>query len=89
MADMERDETFEKVCALIASSLDVKAEQVQPEASFLDDLGADSLDIVELVMQIERDFNIEIPDEQAEKISTVQDAVDYVRGELSRLGKQA
>ena len=68
-----------KVKDLIAQSLGVRMEDIRPSASFIDDLGADSLDIVELVMLIEKEFNIEIPDEDAEKISTVQDAIDYIR----------
>ena len=67
-----------RVTNLIAESLGVAASEVVPGASFIDDLGADSLDIVELVMAIEKEFNIEIPDEDAEKIATVQDAVEYI-----------
>jgi len=67
-----------KVVDLICQNLGVSADEIVPDASFIDDLGADSLDIVELVMLIEREFDIEIPDEDAEKISTVQDAIDYI-----------
>jgi len=63
---------------LVAQQLDVDAAQVTMEARFLDDLGADSLDLVELVMAIEEEFEVEIPDEEAEKIVTVGDAVAYV-----------
>ena len=63
---------------IVAQQLDVTAEQVTKEARFIDDLGADSLDIVELVMTIEEEFGIEIPDEAAEKIATVSDAIAYV-----------
>ncbi|MDP6933935.1 MAG: acyl carrier protein, partial [Myxococcota bacterium] len=63
---------------LIAQSLGVGEDEIVPDASFIDDLGADSLDIVELVMLIEKEFDIEIPDEDAEKISTVQHAIDYI-----------
>ncbi len=72
----------DKVKSLIVQSLGVSAEEINPDASFIDDLGADSLDIVELVMMIEKEFDIEIPDEDAEKISTVQDAVDYIKEAL-------
>ena len=67
-----------KVRDIIAEGLDVKRSEVVPSASFIDDLNADSLDIVELVMGIEQDFSIEIPDDEAEKIRTVQDAIDYI-----------
>lgn len=70
--------TAEKVKGIIVEQLGVEANEVTPEASFTDDLGADSLDIVELVMAFEEEFGIEIPDEEAEKISTVRDAVDYI-----------
>ncbi|KIE94303.1 putative acyl carrier protein [Actinobacillus pleuropneumoniae] len=63
---------------MIVDQLGVKAEDVKPEASFIEDLGADSLDTVELVMALEEEFDIEIPDEEAEKITTVQSAIDYV-----------
>ena len=68
----------EKVKSIIVEQLGVDANEVTPEASFVDDLGADSLDTVELVMAFEEAFNIEIPDEAAEKISKVQEAVDYI-----------
>ena len=89
MADMETHKTFERVRSLIASSLDKKLDEIQPGSSFLGDLGADSLDIVELVMLIEREFDIEIPDDRAEKIETVGDAVEYVSSELKRLKRSA
>jgi len=73
-----KDEVVTRVTALIRDSLGVSDGEIAPDSSFIDDLGADSLDIVELVMLIEKDFDIEIPDEDAEKISTVQDAVDYI-----------
>ena len=66
-----------KVMKIIEEQLGVDPERVKPESSFIDDLGADSLDIVELVMAMEEEFEIEIPDEDAEKITTVQNAVDY------------
>ena len=69
----------ERVKKIIVEQLGVKEEDVKPEASFLEDLGADSLDTVELVMALEEEFDIEIPDEEAEKITTVQSAIDYVQ----------
>jgi len=77
------EEVVAKVNDLITQSLGVSADEIVPDASFIDDLGADSLDIVELVMLIEKEFDIEIPDEDAEKISTVQDAVDYINAHNS------
>ena len=71
-------ETLEKVKEIIVEKLGVSAEEVTPEAIFIDDLGADSLDTVELVMAFEEEFSIEIPDEDAEKILTVNDAVEYI-----------
>ncbi|MBU1006160.1 MAG: acyl carrier protein [Candidatus Omnitrophica bacterium] len=68
----------EKVKSIIAEQLGVKPEEVVPEASFIDDLGADSLDTVELVMALEEEFGVEIPDEDAEKIATVGDAIKYI-----------
>ena len=73
-----REEIAQKARELIAESLGVSPDEIRSESSFIDDLGADSLDIVELVMEIEKQFELEIPDEEAEKISTVQDAVDYI-----------
>ncbi|HIV02917.1 MAG TPA: acyl carrier protein [Candidatus Aphodoplasma excrementigallinarum] len=69
---------FDKVKAIIVDQLGVEEDAVKMEASFLDDLGADSLDIVELIMALEEEFDIEIPDEEAEKITTVGDAVNYI-----------
>ena len=68
----------DKITEIIVEQLGVKAEEVTPEASFVDDLGADSLDTVELVMALEEEFGIEIPDEDAEKIQTVGDAIKYI-----------
>ncbi|HMV40568.1 acyl carrier protein [Plasticicumulans sp.] len=68
----------ERVKKIIMEQLDVKEEDVTSDASFVDDLGADSLDTVELVMALEEEFECEIPDEDAEKITTVQQAIDYV-----------
>jgi acyl carrier protein len=69
----------EKVKNVIIEQLGVSADEVVPEASFVDDLGADSLDLVELVMVLEEEFGQEIPDEAAEKIQTVQDAISYIQ----------
>ncbi|HTR03323.1 MAG TPA: acyl carrier protein [Thermoanaerobaculia bacterium] len=74
----------EKVKSIIVEQLGVDANEVTPEASFVDDLGADSLDTVELVMAFEEAFNIEIPDEAAEKIQKVKDAVDYIEKNSSK-----
>ncbi|AEP29845.1 MULTISPECIES: acyl carrier protein [Glaciecola] len=68
----------ERVRKIIIEQLGVKEEEVKSEASFVDDLGADSLDTVELVMALEEEFDTEIPDEEAEKITTVQSAIDYI-----------
>ncbi len=73
-----KEEVVAKVGDLISQSLGVSPDEIVSSASFIDDLGADSLDIVELVMLIEKEFDIEIPDEDAEKISTVQHAIDYI-----------
>lgn len=69
----------EKVTDLIVEQLGVAKDEAVATASFIDDLGADSLDIVELVMSLEEEFDIEIPDEDAEKIQTIGDAIDYVK----------
>ena len=68
----------DRVRKIVAEQLGVKEEEVKAEASFVDDLGADSLDTVELVMALEEEFETEIPDEEAEKIGTVQDAIAYI-----------
>lgn len=74
----KQKEITEKVKQIISEQLGVEEAEVTPSASFVDDLGADSLDTVELVMALEEHFDIEIPDEDAEKIRTVQDAIDYI-----------
>ena len=74
----------ERVKKIVAEQLSVSAEQVTGEASFVDDLGADSLDTVELVMALEEEFEIDIPDEVAEKIMTVQDAIDHIKAHLNQ-----
>ncbi len=68
----------ERVAKIVVEQLGVKEEEVKPKASFVDELGADSLDTVELVMALEEEFGTEIPDEEAEKITTVQSAIDYI-----------
>ena len=73
--------TEEQVKNIVAEQLGVKEEEVKKESSFVDDLGADSLDTVELVMALEEEFEIEIPDEEAEKITTVQLAIDYINAQ--------
>lgn len=70
----------QRVKKIVAEQLGVKEEEIKNESSFVDDLGADSLDTVELVMALEEEFETEIPDEEAEKITTVQQAIDYVTG---------
>jgi len=70
---------FEKVKKIIVEQLGVEEDEVTLESSFIDDLGADSLDIVELIMALEEEFDLEIPDSEAEKISTVGDAVEYIK----------
>ena len=73
---------FERIQAIIADKLSIDEGSVTMEASFIDDLNADSLDIVELIMGFETEFDIEIPDEQAEEMVTVGDAVDYIKANL-------
>ena len=73
-----------KVKKIIMDQLDVSEDEVTPQASFVDDLGADSLDTVEMVMAFEEEFSIEIPDEDAEKIKTVQDSIDYIQKKLGK-----
>ena len=72
----------ERVKEIVANQLGVEPNEVVPEASFVDDLGADSLDLVELIMAMEEEFGIEVPDEDAEKIRTVQDTIDYLRDHI-------
>ncbi|HYQ90975.1 MAG TPA: acyl carrier protein [Candidatus Competibacteraceae bacterium] len=79
---MSNDSIEERVKKIIIEQLGVKPEQVTNDASFVEDLGADSLDTVELVMALEEEFECEIPDEDAEKITTVQQAIDYIKAHL-------
>jgi len=76
---MEREDIFEKVKAVVVDQLNVEEDEVVEDASFIDDLGADSLGIVELVMALEEEFGLSIPDEDAESIKTVGDAVSYIQ----------
>ena len=76
---MSSEEIFDKVKEIIVEQLGVAENDVNQEASFIDDLGADSLDIVELIMALEEEFDIEIPDADAEKVVTVGDVVDYIK----------
>lgn len=73
------EEIAERVKSIIVDQLGVSAEEVTPEASFIEDLGADSLDIVELIMALEEEYDMEIPDEDAEKIQTVNDVLSYIQ----------
>ena len=74
----------ERVKQIIVEQLGVDEAEVTPTASFVDDLGADSLDLVELIMAFEEAFDLDIPDEEAEKIATVKDAIDYIEGKLAK-----
>lgn len=80
---MSQQEIFEKVKEIVAEQLEVDPSTIKPESDFIADLGADSLDIVELVMALEEGFEIEIPDEAAEGITKVQDAVDYISNQVA------
>lgn len=80
---MSQEDIFSQVKKIVTEQLEVEGEKVTPSASFAEDLGADSLDTVELVMALEENFDIEIPDEAAEKITTVQEAVDYIESQVA------
>ncbi len=79
---MTEEEVFAKVKTLVAKQLSIEEKEITPEASFLDDLGADSLDTVELIMSFEEEFDIEIPDEDAEQIRKVQDVLDFIKNKV-------
>lgn len=74
----------ERVRKIVAEQLGVKEDELKDSASFVDDLGADSLDTVELVMALEEEFETEIPDEEAEKITTIQEAIDYIESNINK-----
>jgi len=78
-----QEDIFNKVQKIVSEQLSVDSAEVKPEASFSNDLGADSLDTVELVMALEEEFNVEIPDEAAEGITTVQDAVNFIKDKVA------
>ena len=79
---MSNDSVFEKVKAILVDQLNISEDSVQMDSLFVDDLNADSLDMVELVMAMEQEFNISIPDEEAERIKTVGDAVEFIKGKM-------
>ena len=79
LEEMSSEEVLEKIKEIIVDQLGVSESAITMEASFIDDLGADSLDIVELVMALEEEFDIEIPDSDAEKVVTVEDVVEYIK----------
>jgi len=83
---MSLEEVAKKVKKVIADQLGLNETEIKTEASFLNDLGADSLDIVEMVMTLEEEFNTEISDEEAERIQTVQEAIDYICGKIAQAG---
>lgn len=80
---MSQEEVFAKVSKIVAEQLEVDQSEVKAESNFANDLGADSLDVVELVMALEEEFNIEVPDEAAEKLLTVQSVVDYINNQVA------
>jgi acyl carrier protein len=79
---VKKEEVLSRLKEIIVDRLDVEEDQIVPEASFVEDLGADSLDIVELIMGIEEEFDIEIPDEDAEKLTSVGEAMNYTLGKI-------
>lgn len=84
---MVEDEIAERVKRIIEEQLMVDASEITEKATFIDDLGADSLDIVEMIMELEEEFGIEIPDEDAEKITTVGEAIEYIRSLVEQRGE--
>jgi len=81
---MEREELLKKIKAIVSDKLSISEDQVTEGASFIDDLGADSLDTVELVMALEDEFDMDIPDEEAEKMTTIGKAIDYILSHVSK-----
>lgn len=81
---MERNELLTKMKSIVADKLSISEDQITEEASFIDDLGADSLDTVELVMALEDEFDLDIPDDEAEKLTTVGKAMDYVLANVKK-----
>jgi acyl carrier protein len=81
---MERDELLKKIRSIVADKLSIGEDQITEDASFIDDLGADSLDTVELVMALEDEFGMDIPDEDAEKLTTVGKAIDFILEHLNK-----
>ncbi|MCS7165717.1 MAG: acyl carrier protein [Candidatus Calescibacterium sp.] len=82
---MSRDEIFQKLVKIVSQKLQVHESEIKEDSSFVDDFGADSLDLVELIMKIEEEFGIEISDEQSQKILTVKDAIDFIESKLSKV----
>ncbi|WP_017656052.1 acyl carrier protein [Fortiea contorta] len=80
---MSQEDIFDRVKKVVVEQLGIEAEKITPQSTFIEDLGADSLDIVELVMAFEEEFDIEIPDEAAEQILSVQHAVDYINNNVA------
>jgi len=80
--NMSSDNVFESVKSILVDQLNISEDSVQMDSLFVDDLNADSLDMVELVMAMEQEFNISIPDEEAERIKTVGDAVEFIKGKM-------
>jgi acyl carrier protein len=87
VGEMVEDEIAERVKKIIEEQLMVDASEITEKATFIDDLGADSLDVVEIIMELEEEFGIQIPDEDAEKITTVGEAIDYIRRLVEQRGE--